>query len=67
LIEYDEEKYVTASEVAKRFKISRGTCSSNILPTLKECYLPGRKNALYKLSDVEQVSQVRVVEKVAVR
>jgi len=62
LLDYDGEQYMTVSEVAKRFKVSRGTCSNNILPALKECYLPGRKNALYRLSDVEQVSQVRVVE-----
>src|SRR6266702_681059 len=63
LIEYDGETYLTASEVAKRFKISRGTCYSNILKQMQECYLPGRKHALYRLSEVEQVSQVRIVEK----
>ena len=63
MIEYEGEQYVTVTEVARRFSISRGTCYSNILQHLQECYLPGRKNALYKLSDVEQFSQVRVVEK----
>jgi len=63
LIEYDGETYLTASEVAKRFKISRGTCYSNILKHMQKCYLPGRKHALYRLSEVEQVSQVRIVEK----
>jgi len=61
LIEYDGEQYFTVSEVARRFKISRGTCYSNILKHMKECYLPGRKNALYRRSEVEQFSEVRVV------
>jgi hypothetical protein len=65
LIEYDRENYVTATEVARRFSISRGACSSNILQHMREYYLPGRKNAMYKLSEVEQFSQVRVVEKKA--
>src|SRR6266568_4191264 len=30
---------------------------------MQKCYLPGRKHALYRLSEVEQVSQVRIVEK----
>ena len=63
MIEYKSERYVSASEVAKSLKISRGTCKGNMLPMLTECYLPGRKNALYKQSEVEQLSQVRVVEK----
>ena len=63
MIEFDEEKYVTVSEVAKRMKISHVTCSTNIIPLLTACYLPGRKHALYKQSEVEQLSQVRVVEK----
>ena len=63
VIEYDDQQYLTASEVAQRFKISRGTCMSNILPSMHACYLPGRKNALYRLSDVEQQAQVRIVEK----
>jgi hypothetical protein len=63
MIDYEDQQYLTASEVAQRFKISRGTCMSNILPHLHACYLPGRKNALYRLSDVEQQAQVRVVEK----
>jgi len=65
VVEYDGEKYVTVSEVARRFKISRGTCSNNILPALKGCYLPGRKIALYRLSDVEQHAQVRIVERLS--
>jgi hypothetical protein len=28
---------------------------------VKACYLPGRKHALYQLSEVEQFSEVRVV------
>ena len=63
MIEYDGETYLTAGEVAKRFKISRGTCFSNVLKQMQGCYLPGRKHALYRLSEVEQVSQVRIVER----
>lgn len=65
MIEYKSERYVSASEVARNLKVSRSTCKGNILPMLTECYLPGRKNALYKQSEVEQLSQVRVVEKQA--
>ena len=61
LIEYDGETYLTATEVARRFNISRGTCYNNILKQVKECYLPGRKHAFYQLSEVELFSQVRVV------
>ena len=61
MIEYNGDKYVTATEVARRFQISRGTCYSNILQYLQACYLPGRKNALYRLSDVERFSEVRIV------
>ncbi len=63
MIKYEGEQYVTATEVVKRFKISRGTCYNNVLRHMQGYYLPGRKNALYKLSDVEQLSQVRIVEK----
>jgi len=28
---------------------------------MKACYLPGRKNAWYRQSEVEQLSEVRVV------
>jgi len=63
MIEYDGEVYMTVSEVAKRLKISRATCCSNVLPVLEACYLPGRKKALYRLSDIEQLSQVSVVER----
>jgi hypothetical protein len=61
LIEYGGETYLTVTEVAERFKISRGTCYSNILKHVKGCYLPGRKNVLYQLSEVEQFSEVRIV------
>jgi hypothetical protein len=64
LINYDGERYLTANEVAKRFNLSWGTCSSNLLPQMQECHLPGRKRVFYRLSDVEQFSQVRVIEKV---
>jgi hypothetical protein len=61
LIEYNGETYLTATEVAKRFKISRGTCYNNLLQHVKGFYLSGRKNALYQLSEVERFSEVRVV------
>ena len=61
LIEYSGVKYVTATEVARRFNISRGTCYNNVLAYVKKCYLPGRKHALYRQSDVEQFSEVRTV------
>ena len=61
LIEYSGVKYVTATEVARRFDISRRTCYNNVLRHVQKCYLPGRKNALYQLSDVEQFSEVRTV------
>jgi len=63
LIEYSEEKYVTVSEVAKRLKIAYSTCKSNVVPLLTACYLPGRRRPVYKQSEVEQLSQVRIVEK----
>ena len=63
LIEYDGEKYVTASEVARRFNISHVTCSTNVVPSLTACYLPGRRRIVYKQSEVEELSQVRTVEK----
>jgi len=28
---------------------------------MKACYLPGRKNALYRQSEVEKFSEVRIV------
>ena len=61
MIEYGGEIYLTATEIARRLKISRGTCCSNMLRHLHECYLPGRKNALYRQSEVEQFSEVRIV------
>jgi len=61
LIEYGGETYLTATEVARRFNVSRGTCYNNLLRHVKECYLPGRKNALYRQSEVEQFSEVRIV------
>jgi hypothetical protein len=63
LIEYDNENYVTVTEVAKRLRISYGTCTNNVLPMLTACYLPGRKRPVYKQTEVEELSQVRVVEK----
>ncbi len=65
MIEYSSEIYVTATEVARCFRISYGTCKSNILPLLAECYLPGRRRPVYRQSEVEELSQVRVVEKQA--
>ncbi len=61
VIEYNGDKYVTATEVAQRFHISRATCYSNILQHLQACYLPGRKKAMYRQSEVEQFSEVRIV------
>ena len=61
MIEYEGETYLTGSEVAQRFKISRGTCYNNLLRHVAAWYLPGRKNAMYRQSDVERFSQVRVV------
>jgi hypothetical protein len=61
LIEYQGEQYLTATEVARRFNISRGTCYNNLLQHMKSCYLPGRKNALYQLSEIERFSAVRIV------
>lgn len=61
MIEYGSETYLTASEVAARFKISRGTCYNNILKHVQACYLPGRRKALYRQSEVEQFSEVRIV------
>ena len=63
MIEYNEETYVSASEVAKRLQISQGTCYNNVLPTLTGYSLPGRKYTVYRLSDVEALAQVHVVEK----
>jgi hypothetical protein len=60
VIEYGGETYLTVSEVAKRFNISRGTCYNNLLQQVQACYLPGRKNALYRQSEVEQFSEVRI-------
>ena len=62
MIEYQGERYLSVREVAERFHISRGLCYSNILAHVNKCYLPGRKHALYRLSDIEQFSHVRVVE-----
>lgn len=61
MVEYGGETYLTTTEVAKRFNISRGTCYSNILQYMKACYLPGRRNALYRQSEIEQLSEVRIV------
>lgn len=61
MIEYEGETYLTVSDVARRLKISRGICYSNILKHVQECYLPGRKKAMYRQSEVESFSEVRVV------
>ena len=63
LIKFNEEKYVTASEVAQRLQVSYGTCKNNVLPLLTECYLPGKRRAVYRLTEVEKLSRVRTVEK----
>ena len=59
MIEYDGETYVTVSDVARQFHISRGTVHNNLLHQLQKCYLPGRKHALYKQSEVEQFAGIR--------
>ena len=61
MIEYQGENYLTGTEVAERFQISRGTCYNNVLQHLQACYLPGRKKAMYRQSDVERFSEVRTV------
>lgn len=61
MIEYEGEMYLTAGDVAKRFNVSRGTCSQNLLSQVQACYLPGRKHAFYRESDVKQFSEVRTV------
>jgi hypothetical protein len=63
VITFNKEQYITISEVAKQLQIAHGTCKSNVLPLLTECHLPGRKRPVYKQSEVEELSQVRVVEK----
>lgn len=61
MVEYEGETYLTVTEVARRFKISRGTCYNNLLQQVTGCYLPGRRNAFYQLSEIERLSEVRVV------
>jgi len=63
VIEYNQEQYMSISEVAKQLQIAYGTCKSNVLPLLTSCYLPGRKRPVYKQSEVEALSQVRTVER----
>jgi hypothetical protein len=63
LITFNEEQYISIAEVAKRLQVAHGTCKSNVLPLLTECHLPGRKRPVYKLTEVEELSQVRVVER----
>jgi len=63
LIEFDGEKYIIATEVARRLEISYGMCHRNVLPTLTEYHMLGKRRSVYKLSEVEQLSHVCVVEK----
>ncbi|TMC13812.1 MAG: hypothetical protein E6J34_24400 [Chloroflexi bacterium] len=63
MITYDRVDYITATEVAEMLQISRGTCKSNVLPLLTEYYLPGRKRAVYRLMDLADVLEVRIVER----
>jgi hypothetical protein len=65
VIDYNGETYMPATEVARRFSISWGTCRRNVLPHLEACYLPGRRRTFYRLSDIEQFSAVRVEKSVA--
>ncbi|TMC15646.1 MAG: hypothetical protein E6J34_21495 [Chloroflexi bacterium] len=55
---------MSATEITKRFNISHGTCHNNILPQLQAYFLPGRRRPVYKLVDIEALSQVRVVDPV---
>jgi len=64
LISYDGTQYITASEVAARFCVSRGTCHNNILPHVQAYILPGRRRPVYKLVDIEALSPVRVLDPV---
>lgn len=61
MIEYEGEMYLTAGDVAKRFHVSWITCQQNLLSQIQACYLPGRKRAFYRKSDVEQFAEVRIV------
>ena len=61
MIEYGGEAYLTGSEIARRFNISRRTCYNNVLQDLQACYLPGRKKALYRQADVERFAEVRII------
>jgi len=61
MIEYEGKTYLTVSDVAKRLNVSRGTCTHNLLSQVQACYLPGRKHAFYRQSDVEQFAEVRTV------
>ncbi len=63
MITFNEEQYISISEVAKQLQIAHGTCKSNVLPLLTAYYLPGRKRPVYKQSEVEELSQVCIVEK----
>ncbi len=60
MIEYDGEMYVTASEVARQFHISRGTCYNNLLRQVEKYYLPGRKHALYRQADLAPFAVIRM-------
>ncbi len=64
MIEYQGETYLNVNELAARFHVSRATCYNNLLPHVPKCYLPGRKHALYRQSDVDRFAEVRVVAQV---
>jgi len=64
LITYDGTQYITASEVAARFCISRSTCHNNMLPLVQAYVLPGRKRPVYKLADILALSPVRLTDPV---
>ena len=63
MIIYDGVDYVTAAKVAEMLQISYSACKRNVLPSLDEYYLPGRKRAVYRLVDLADVLEVRVVER----
>ena len=62
MIQYEGKTYLTVTDVARQFGISRPTCYTNLLPHMHKCYLPGRKNALYNQSEVEQFAGIRTEE-----
>jgi hypothetical protein len=63
LIQFDGEQYLTVADVARHLHISRGTCYNNLLPQMQKCYLPGRKHAFYRQTEVAQLAGIRLESK----